>query len=137
MRIAILLLLAGCASTGTHAEPAAPPQQPLMTTAGGEVKLGDWCNLLSVEMCDAMTRACFSGNESVKAGCIDQAKVSCLADRDPQIGAGRRPADLNTCVTKLRGLNCEGLGAGIGSGALEICQARAAVPPPGAAPIDQ
>jgi hypothetical protein len=118
MRIAIVLLLAGCAS-GPRATPAA-------TTASGEVTLGAWCARLSDEMCRALARACFGGNRDVQAGCVDSARVSCLAGRPSSLGAGRRPADLDGCIAALRGLSCEGLGAGIGSGALAICQAAAA-----------
>lgn len=121
MRLAICLFLAACA---TAPRPLPPP-----TTASGEVPLGYWCDRLSDEMCGAMARACFGGNGDFKAGCVDQSRVTCLAGRDPNPGAGRTPADLEACSSALEGLSCEGLGAGIGSGALAVCQARAAITP--------
>lgn len=121
MRLAICLFLAACA---TAPRPLPPP-----TTASGEVPLGYWCDRLSDEMCGAMARACFGGNGDFKAGCVDNSRVTCLAGRDPNPGAGRTPADLEACSSALEGLSCEGLGAGIGSGALAVCQARAAITP--------
>jgi hypothetical protein len=111
----LLLLVAGCAS--------AP--RPVPTTASGEVTLSGWCDRVSTEMCGAMANQCFQGNRDVAAGCIDSARTGCVAGRDPAMSSGRTTTDLEHCTTQLRSLSCEGLGAGLGSGALHDCVAQA------------
>ena len=118
MRLAIVLFLAACA---TAPKPLPPP-----TTASGEVPLGYWCDRLSDEMCGAMARACMGGSGDFKAGCNETSRPTCLAGRDPNIGSGRTPAELETCSAALKAASCDRLAAQ----AAELCQARAAMAPP-------
>jgi hypothetical protein len=111
----VVMLLVGCASA-----PRAVP-----TTSSGEVTLGGWCERVSSAMCDALAGQCFGGNRDVAGGCVDSARSGCLAGRDPSMSSGRTVAQLDGCVGQLRGLSCEGLGAGLGSGALSTCAAQA------------
>ena len=117
MRIFTLLVLA-LTACGT-----APPK-PVPTTASGDVTLAGWCERVSQELCAAMAKQCFAGNNSVEAGCIETASSSCVAGRNGALSSGHPLAELDTCVVKLRGLSCEGLGAGLSSGDLTGCQAR-------------
>jgi hypothetical protein len=113
--VALLVVVAGCAS--------AP--KPVPTTPSGEVTLGAWCDRVSSGMCDALAGQCFGGNRDVAGGCVDSARSGCVSGRDPSMASGRTVGQLDQCLSQLRGLSCEGLGAGLGSGALSVCSAQA------------
>jgi len=111
---AVVLFVAACGAT-------APSVRP-----DGTVTLGDWCRETTREMCATLARQCFAGLGGVEEGCRDTAVSSCLAGRDAQMSSGRRADELTRCTSTIRAQSCEGLGAGIGSGALATtCAAMA------------
>jgi hypothetical protein len=76
-------------------------------------------------MCKSLADRCFNGMSAVADGCNDSIEAPCLAGRARDASAGRTYAELDQCIAQIRSLSCEGLGAGIGSGALsQYCSAR-------------
>lgn len=115
MRAVLLLLLltSGCATVPQHA-------------ASDPASLGTWCGQVGAAMCRALADRCFSGMSGVAEGCNDTIVGPCLAGRAAETPSGRSFGELDQCVAQIRSLSCEGLGAGLGSGALaQPCSARA------------
>ena len=113
MKLVVLLLLAGCGA-------------PIAAHNDNEAAtLGAWCDEICAGMCTAMADACFSGNNSFANGCRETCAPGCLASRSRDASSGRTWGEAKQCLAKLKALSCEGLGAGIGSGSLADCQAKA------------
>jgi hypothetical protein len=114
MRLLILLCaVAGCATVPAH-------------VSTDPVPLGDWCREAGNAMCTSLADRCFNGMRGVAEGCNEQMSGNCLGGRSAATGSGRSWGELDQCVAQIRGLTCEGLGAGLGSGSLaQTCAAHA------------
>jgi hypothetical protein len=110
--VRLILLVAACATAPSH-------------PAGDPVPLGTWCQQAGAAMCKSFADRCFNGLSAVAEGCNETFESSCLAGRPRDAATGRNYGELDQCVARIRSLSCEGLGAGIGSGALaQTCSVR-------------